>query len=67
MGGYNRAKGRIYGRVKVQTKLEFSGIKCKIVDWLRQDLHWVKEDYIQAQRVSDIGLLAGTYNVVNLQ
>ena len=67
LGGYNRHRGRIYGRVKVQLKLNFIGIKDNIVDWLRQDLHWIKEDYIQARWVSNIGLLGGTYNVVDLK
>ena len=56
----------MYGRVKVQSKQDFNGLKDGIVDWLCKDLHWVKADYIQAKRVSNIGLLTGTYNVVDL-
>ena len=67
IGGLNRARGRMYGRVKVQSKQDFDGLKDGVVDWLRKDLHWVKADYIQAKRVSNIGLLTGTYNVVNLR
>ena len=36
-----------------------------MVDWLGQDLHWIKEDYIQAKRISTIGFLAYTYRVVD--
>ena len=57
LGGYNRARGKLYGRVKVQARLTFQNVKDEMVDWLRQDLHWMKEDYIQAKRVSNIGLL----------
>ena len=67
IGGLNRARGRMYGRVKVQSKQDFNGLKDGIVDWLRKDLHWVKADYIQAKRVSNIGLLTGTYIVVDLR
>ena len=67
LGNYNRHRGRIYGRVKVQSKSNFISIKDSVVDWLRQDLHWINEDYIQARRFSNIGLLAGTYNVVDLK
>ena len=54
----------MYGRVKL-AKLDFLRIKDSIVDWLRQDLYWMKEDYIQAKRISNIGLLVYTYNVVD--
>ena len=67
IGGFNRNRGKIYGRVKVQSKMAFAEMKDSIVDWLRQDLHWIKEDYIQARRVSNIGLLAGTHSVVDLK
>ena len=67
IGGLNRNRGKIYGRVKVQSKASFIETKEKIVDWLRQDLHWIKEDYIQTRRVSNIGLLAGTHGVVDLK
>ena len=66
LGAYNPSKGRIYGRVKVQTQYAFKELKDKLVDWLHYGLHWIKEDYIQARRVSNIGLLAGTHNVVVL-
>ena len=67
LGVYNRAKVKIYGRVKFQSKLAFLGREDNIVDWLRQDLHCVKEYYIQARQISNIGLLAGMYNVVDLK
>ena len=67
IGGLNRNKGKIYGHVKVQSKATFVEIKENIVDWLRQDLHWIKEDYLQTRRVSNIGLLAGTHGVVDLK
>ena len=67
IGGFNRNRGKIYGRVKVQSTATFTKIKNNIVDWLQQDLHWIKEDYIQARRVSNIGLLAGTHSVVDLK
>ena len=65
LGSYNCTKGILYGRVKVQAQLDFQSVKNKMVDWIRQDLHWMKEDYIQARRISTIGLLAYTYGVVD--
>ena len=29
-------------------------------------MHWIKADYIQAKHTSNIGLLLGTYNAVDL-
>ena len=66
MGPYNRTKNRVYGRVKVRTDKKFDEIKQHIVEWLRKDMHWVKPDYIQAKRISNIGLLLGTYNAVDM-
>ena len=65
LGGYNCTKRKFYGRVKVHARLTFQNVKDKMVDWLRQDLHWMKEDYIQAKRVSNIGLLAYTHSVTD--
>ena len=36
------------------------------MEWLRKGLHWIKKNYIQAKRISNIGLLKGTYNTVDL-
>ena len=66
IGPYNRTKNRVYGRVKVRTDKKFDEIKQHIVEWLRKDMHWVKPDYIQAKRISNIGLLLGTYNAVDM-
>ena len=66
LGPYNINKNRLYGRVKVRTSKTFDIIKQQIVKWLRKELHWVKADYIQAKRISNIGLLLGLYNTVNL-
>ena len=65
LGSYSRARGKLYGRVKVQTRLDFQNIKDGIVDWLHQGLHLMKEDYIQARQISTIGLLAYTHSVVD--
>ena len=61
LGPYNKSKGKIYNWAKIQTTLEFKLLKDNIVEWLQSELHWIKEDYIQAQRISNIGLLAYTY------
>ena len=37
-----------------------------IVNWLREELHWINADYIQTMQISNNGLLTGTYNVVDL-
>ena len=66
LGPYNRTRTRLYGRVKVRTVRKFDEVKQHIVDWLRRDLHWIKADYIQARRISNIGMLLGTYNAVDM-
>ena len=45
--------------------MNFQGIKDRMVDWLRQDLHWMKKDYIQAKQISTFDVIAYTYSVVN--
>ena len=65
LGPYNRTKSRLYGRVKVRTRKKFDEIKGQIVEWLRKEMHWIKADYIQAKRISNIGILLGTYNAVD--
>ena len=37
------------------------------MEWIRKDMHWMKDNYIQARRISNIGLLTGSYNVVDMQ
>lgn len=66
LGPYNRTRTRLYGRVKVRTIRTFEEIKQHLVEWLRRDLHWIKADYIQAKRISNIGMLLGTYNAVDM-
>ena len=66
LGPYNKSKTRLYGRVKVRTVRKFDKVKEQIVEWLRRDLHWVKADYIQAKRISNIGILLGSYNAVDM-
>ena len=66
LGPYNRNKSRLYGRVKLRSKNDFEATKQHLVEWLRKDLHWVKADYIQARRISNIGLLLGTYGAVDV-
>ena len=63
---YNRNRSHLYGRVKVRTKKSFDDIKQHMVEWLRRDLHWIKSDYIQATRISNIGLLIGSYNAIDM-
>ena len=67
LGPYNKNQSRVYGRVKVRTLKTFEDIKSHIVPWLCTNLHWIKKDYIQAKRISNIGLLKGTYNAINLE
>ena len=38
-----------------------------MVEWLCKELHWVKVDYIQARRISNIGLLTGSYSAMDIQ
>ena len=45
----------------------FEDIKQHTVKWLRRELHWIKLDYIQARQISNIGLLLGLYNSVDIQ
>ena len=52
LGTYNWSKDRIYGQVKVQSWYAFKELKDKVVDWLRDGLHWIKEYYSQARRVT---------------
>ena len=59
IGNFNKNRGTLYCRVKINTDLTFSQMKDKIAPWLREKLHWIKEDYIQAKRVSNIGVLLG--------
>ena len=61
LGAYNRTKEKKYWRVnKIHAASNFQGIKDNVVGWRKQDLHWINEDYIQAKRISTIGLLAYT-------
>lgn len=66
LGPYNKTRSRLYGRVKVRTRKDFEATKRHLVEWLRKDLHWIKADYIQARRISNIGILLGTYSVVDM-
>ena len=66
LGPYNKTRTRLYGRVKVRTVRRFDEIKQHLVEWLRRDLHWIKADYIQAKRISNIGILLGSYNAVDM-
>ena len=66
LGPYKINRNRLYRRFKVRTSKTFNKIKQQIVEWLRKELHWIKADYIQAKRISNIGLLLGLYNAVNL-
>ena len=49
----------------MRSKLSFAQIKDHLSPWLRENLHWVKEDYIQARRISNIGLLMGGTKAVD--
>ena len=64
---FNRSYNCLYGRVKVRTSKEFEQIKHHVVEWLNKDLHCVKVDYIQAHWISNIILLTGPYNAVDIQ
>ena len=61
LAGVHGGKGGEIG--KVSDNIE--DIKGQIVEWLRKELHWIKADYIQAKRISNIGILFGTYNAVD--
>ena len=49
----------MYCRVNIRSSLTFDQMKNHSSPWLRENLHWVKADYIQARRVSNISLLLG--------
>ena len=65
VGNFNRNRGTLYCRVKIRTKLSFGQLKDLVAPWLLENLHWIKEDYIQAIRVSNIGLLVGGTKAVD--
>ena len=55
----------MYCRIKIRSGLTFEQMKDHCSPWLRENLHWVKADYIQARRVSNIGLLLGNTKAVD--
>ena len=65
LGPYNKNRGIMYCRIKIRSGLTFEQMKDHCSPWLRENLHWVKADYIQARRVSNIGLLLGSTKAVD--
>ena len=47
--------GHLQGRFRIQSRISFTTLKDKLNKWLHNNDHYIRQDYIEAQRVSRIG------------
>ena len=57
---HNNGEYSIYGKVRLETSLEWDDLKGRMTGWLQDNKYYIRKPYLQTEKVSKIGIFLGS-------